>query len=102
MKNIFEEIPDFANLIANLVDQDGSERDEWLICCPFPDHNDQRPSFSIRITDGVFHCHACDRSGNIIILVRDLIGLSSSYEAVQYIRKYYHKETGGKSWVLKP
>jgi hypothetical protein len=33
-------------------------------CCPF--HEDRHPSLSVRVTDGVWHCFGCGRSGNAL------------------------------------
>ncbi len=40
--------------------------------CPYPDHDDGTPSFGIRIDDGVFHCYGCNRSGNVVHLIKNL------------------------------
>lgn len=37
---------------------------EWMVCCPF--HDDKTASMSINKTRGVFYCHACGVSGDII------------------------------------
>ncbi|MDO9097764.1 MAG: CHC2 zinc finger domain-containing protein, partial [Candidatus Methanoperedens sp.] len=42
--------------------------------CPF--HNDVIPSLSIDHKRGLWHCFACNRSGNVIQLVMKLEGLS--------------------------
>jgi DNA primase len=33
------------------------------ICCPFPDHNDSSPSFSL-FEDNGFKCYGCGKQGN--------------------------------------
>jgi putative DNA primase/helicase len=33
--------------------------------CPFPDHDDKNPSFSVNAEKGVFYCHGCQRQGHI-------------------------------------
>lgn len=40
--------------------------------CPFPDHDDHSPSFAINIYNGLWKCHGCNRSGNLITLLRGL------------------------------
>ena len=39
------------------------------ISCPFPDHNDIKPSFSINMDKDVFHCKGCGRGGSVIDFV---------------------------------
>lgn len=41
-----------------------------VACCPLPDHQDSRPSFSIHLTKGVWLCRACGRKGNLKSLLR--------------------------------
>jgi hypothetical protein len=45
-----------------------------MALCPF--HNDGVPSLSIDHNRGLWHCFACNRSGNVIQLVMKLEGLS--------------------------
>ena len=45
--------------------------------CPFPDHNDRSPSFSVNRETGAWLCFGCGRKGgDAIALVRQLDGLS--------------------------
>jgi hypothetical protein len=39
-------------------------RDQAMGLCPF--HDDHHPSWSLRVTDGVWHCFGCGRSGNAV------------------------------------
>ncbi|MEO0336710.1 MAG: DNA primase, partial [Pseudomonadota bacterium] len=45
-------------------------------CCPFPDHNEKTPSFSVSSTKQVYYCFGCGKSGNIITYLRAMRGLS--------------------------
>ena len=45
--------------------------------CPFPDHDDNSPSFAVNIENGLWKCHGCNRSGGLVTLLREL-GLSRS------------------------
>jgi len=52
---------------------------KYQFVCPFPDHNETRPSFIVYTQSGDFenfHCYGCQRSYNIIHLVAGLEGLS--------------------------
>jgi DNA primase len=56
----------------HLVGLQPSGRDNVASRCPFPDHNDQGPSFAINIRNGLWMCHGCHRSGNLVKLLRGL------------------------------
>ena len=40
-------------------------RDEYRICCPNPNHEDNNPSCSVNVRKGVFICRSCDARGHI-------------------------------------
>lgn len=44
--------------------------------CPFPDHREKSPSFSVSSNRQVYHCFGCGKSGNIITFLKDFNGLS--------------------------
>ncbi|MBC8229846.1 hypothetical protein H8E77_09890 [bacterium] len=48
--------------------------DELMALCPF--HEEKKPSFSLNIEKGVFHCFGCGESGNIYHLIEHVTGLS--------------------------
>jgi len=52
--------------------------------CPFPDHAEKTPSFSVSETKQVYHCFGCKKSGNIFSFLRDYNGMSFP-EAVEYL-----------------
>ena len=52
--------------------------------CPFPDHDDKTPSFSVSQVKQVYHCFACKKSGNIFTYLKDQKGMSFP-QAVQYL-----------------
>ena len=43
--------------------------------CPFPDHEDRNPSFSVDGDKGLYHCHGCKRGGDVIDFVQELYGI---------------------------
>lgn len=65
---------DIADLIRELLPKGQERQGEWMTNCPF--HDDQHPSFSVRLADGVFHCFACDAKGNVVKLYAHLKGVS--------------------------
>lgn len=54
--------------------------------CPFPDHKEKSPSFSVSADKQVYHCFGCGKSGNIFTFLRDHQGLSFP-EAIEYLAK---------------
>ena len=43
--------------------------DQCLCRCPF--HQDNNPSLSINIRQGLYHCHSCKAKGNVLQFVKD-------------------------------
>ena len=43
--------------------------------CPFPDHPEKTPSFSVSESKQVYHCFGCQKSGNLIKFLRDYHGM---------------------------
>lgn len=54
--------------------------------CPFPDHNEKTPSFSVSQDKQLYHCFGCGKSGNVYTFVQHFYGFSF-YEAVEYLAK---------------
>src|SRR5690606_40036133 len=46
--------------------------------CPFPDHPDASPSFSVNLDRMVWKCHGCGRAGNHITLVAQMEGIGNA------------------------
>ena len=64
--------------------------------CPFPNHRDSKPSFSIGKTDDVwvFHCWGCGAKGTVIDFCMIYYDLPSAPSAVNYLcRKLGLKDT---------
>ena len=38
--------------------------DEYIASCPFPNHNDKNPSFSVNTDSGLWNCKSCGEKGN--------------------------------------
>ena len=52
--------------------------------CPYPDHNEKTPSFSVSPEKQVYYCFGCKQSGNVFTFLRDIDGLSFP-EAVEWL-----------------
>lgn len=59
--------------------------------CPFPDHDDREPSFSIIRKSNSFFCHGCQRSGSVIDLVLHVNNCNAA-QAVEWLRREFHSE----------
>lgn len=68
----FEEIKSRVS-IEDVLDHYGVKlrrrRDELTGRCPFPQHEDQRASFSSNTAKNVFQCFGCKKSGNVLDFV---------------------------------
>lgn len=54
--------------------------------CPFPDHKEKSPSFSVSENKQLYHCFGCGKSGNIFTFLKDYQGLTFP-EAIEYLAK---------------
>lgn len=61
-----------ALLAYELIDDDCSASENISVTCPFLDHEDSSPSFSIHATSGLWNCFGCYRKGNYDQLIRML------------------------------
>ena len=57
--------------------------------CPFPDHNEKTPSFSVSDSKQLYHCFGCRKSGNIYTFIKEMKGLNFP-EAVEYLANRAH------------
>ena len=57
-----------------------------MALCPFPDHSEKSPSFSVSPDKQLYHCFGCGKSGNIYSFLRDYYGYSF-VESVEYLAK---------------
>ncbi len=52
--------------------------------CPYPDHQEKTPSFSVAADRGFYYCFGCQRGGDAIKLIMDLKSFDFA-EAVSYL-----------------
>lgn len=52
--------------------------------CPFPDHAEKTPSFSVSPSKQVYHCFGCRKSGNIFSFLRDYNGMNFP-DAIEFL-----------------
>lgn len=64
---------------------------ELMACCPFPEHIDKTPSFSIAISGdrvGMWQCFGCGSAGNTLHLVQRVLGVERE-QAEKQIAKWF-------------
>ena len=61
---------------------------EYNCRCPFPDHEDKNPSFSVNKEKKIFHCFGCGKSGDPISFVEQYFNLSFPNMAPTLIAVY--------------
>ena len=54
--------------------------------CPFPEHNEKTPSFSISQSKQLYYCFGCQNSGNIFTYLQKQRGMNFS-ESVEYLAR---------------
>lgn len=55
--------------------------DELLMLCPDPNHEDSRPSVSVNLVTGFYHCFSCGRGGDLVGL--GMLTLGKDEESVK-------------------
>ena len=65
-KQSFSNIKDhrifFKELLGDPV-REYPDKEYVMYCCPFPDHDDYKPSFKVHKTN--YECYGCGRKGNL-------------------------------------
>lgn len=76
-----------ANSLVEIIGEDTQIKQvghRTMAYCPFPDHNEKTPSFSISEEKQVYYCFGCKKSGNLYSYLQTLRGMSFP-EAVEYL-----------------
>jgi len=81
-----EEVREAANILEIASEFTALRRQgaRFTGLCPYPDHQEKTPSFSIDSAKGFYYCFGCSRGGDAIKLVMDLKSLEFA-EAVSYL-----------------
>ena len=75
--------------IVSLISEDTilkGKGDRFMGLCPFPEHNEKTPSFSVSASKQLYHCFGCQNSGNIFTYLEKQRGMSFT-EAVEYLAR---------------
>ena len=76
-----------ASDLLSLISEDTSlkgQGDRFTGLCPFPEHNEKTPSFSVSQSKQLYHCFGCQNSGNIFTYLQKQRGMSF-FESVEYL-----------------
>ncbi len=87
--NDFVEQVRLASDIVSIIEEDTALKgagDRWTGICPFPEHNEKTPSFSVSQSKQLYHCFGCQNSGNIFTYLKKQRGMSFS-ESVEYLAR---------------
>jgi len=76
-----------ANNIVDIISQHTqlkSSSSGFMGRCPFPEHPEKTPSFSVSESKQVYYCFGCHKKGNLITFLRDFNGLTY-VQALEYL-----------------
>lgn len=81
-----EEVRDRAGIVEVASEFTALRREgaRYVGLCPYPDHSEKTPSFSVSPDKGFYYCFGCGKGGDAIKLVTELKALSF-VEAVTYL-----------------
>lgn len=68
-----------ANNIVDIIGQYTglkSKGRQHMGLCPFPDHNEKSPSFSVSEDKQLYHCFGCKKSGNLFTFLQEHNGMT--------------------------
>ncbi|MBE8162674.1 MAG: DNA primase [Bdellovibrionaceae bacterium] len=70
----------YANDLAEIVGEHSvlkqKSNDALVGLCPYPDHSEKTPSFSVSSSKQVYYCFGCKRGGNAYSFLKDIRGFS--------------------------
>lgn len=85
--NVFEEIKTRTDIIR-LCDVVGIKLNRNNMCiCPFQNHKEKTPSFSVLPSKNIFYCFGCGKKGDVITLVEELFNMQP-LQAASYINTH--------------
>ena len=79
----------YASDIISLIGEDTvlkGQGDQMMGLCPFPEHNEKTPSFSVSGSKQLYHCFGCQNSGNIFTYLQKQRGMNFP-ESVEYLAR---------------
>ena len=87
--NIFEEVRNRVNIL-DVCDRLGIRLNRsYKAICPFPNHREKTPSFSVSKTKNIFCCFGCGKKGDSINLVQEMLNCTP-LEAVKQLNQMFN------------
>lgn len=77
----------------------GNQGREFRMNCPFPDHDDLDPSFSINERDGFYHCFSRCGGGDFVKFIKKMERLKTIKEAVEFLKEKTGIEVDDKAHI---
>ena len=78
------EATDIYQLIGQYTSYKKTSGHRHTALCPFPDHNEKTPSFSVDTSKQLYYCFGCKKGGNAYKFAQDYMGFSF-LEALEYL-----------------
>lgn len=90
-QNFIEKVRDANNLveIISQYTELKSKGHNHMGLCPFPDHKEKTPSFSVSESKQLYHCFGCKKSGNVFNFLETYNGFSF-VESIEYLASRAH------------
>jgi len=79
-----QKVLDSYNIIYKIYH--GKRGREYLFSCPFPDHDDLTPSFSMNEETGIWQCFVCG-GGDFFKFIKIVEGFQTTRESIEFIKK---------------
>lgn len=76
---------DIVEIIGQYTELKGSGH-RLMGRCPFPDHNDKSPSFSVSSDNQLYYCYGCKKGGNLFTFLETFSGMSFP-EAIEFLAR---------------
>ena len=92
MKNI-DEIINYEEEYKKYLTNPKKNRESLMSCCPF--HDDDNPSFSVNLKNGMYHCFGCNEQGNLFNFIAKLENTTTS-EVYKCVCERYNIECDQK------
>lgn len=97
MKNI-DDIIDYESEYKKYLNNPKKNKDSLMTRCPF--HDDDNPSFSVNLKNGMYHCFGCNEQGNLFNFISKMEDITTN-EAYKGICEKYNIEYIPESKIEK-
>jgi len=65
-----------VDLVSDYVEMKKAGPDRLMALCPFPEHDERTPSFSVKASENLYYCHGCQRNGDAVRFVQEMQALT--------------------------